>query len=122
MTEMMQLISEKEYDKAFTLTSAEFQKNTVRESFEALINTDTGKALFTGFQSLSFDEFTVNSGTQYGTYYEYSGTVSYDNGDLGDILVRLVREDSVLKVNYFNIKVSPERVLSFQPEKKAIAE
>ena len=112
MTEIMNFMEKKDYKGVYTTVSSEFQKNVPVEQIETLAK--TMNYLFDGFENVSFNSFKVNSGTQYGTYYEYSGPVKYDNGDTGEALVRFVKENGELKVLYFNVKVSAERVKLFE--------
>lgn len=112
MTEIMNFMEKKEYESVIKMGSSDFQKSVTIEQIETLAK--TMNYLFDDFQSVSCNSFRINSGTQYGTYYEYSGPVKYSNGDSGEMRAQFVKENGEFKLLYFNVKVSSERIKLFE--------
>ncbi len=106
-----QLLADQKIDEAYKLSSEVFQENVSRESMEQLADQ---KFILDGITEIHLTWFKIRKNANEPTYYDYWWTVSYNDGEIGELTAILVKENSEFKVQSFNIKTSFERVNKFK--------
>jgi hypothetical protein len=105
ITEYMQLVSNGNFEDAYNnLTSSQLKSALSFDEFEK--TTNLFKAQYSGFNKLEFKGFKITTNTSSPTIYSYSGIVTYANGNTGDLIANLVKEDGKYKIAGINIDIS----------------
>lgn len=109
---LLQLISDKKFEEAYALMSRKVQEAQPQEEFSVALS--ELEAHYSGFKNLSQAGFHVEKKSGQPTIYEYSGTVTYTDGDTGDIEATLVKEKGQWKIEYVYVEISAERLEKFK--------
>ena len=96
VTSFMQNVSSGNYQSAYDLTSKEFKESTSMDEFTRAMS--LFKAQYTEFQSQEQVGFHVEANAGQPTLYEYSAIVNYTDGDNGELIAILVKEDDDYKI------------------------
>jgi len=113
VVEYMQLVSNQEFEKAYNdIASERFKAQITLEKF--IEATELFEPQYSGFQKLEFASFSVRKNSGAPTIYEYSGIITYSNGDKGELSAFLEQENGEYKIDGINVKISPERAMLFR--------
>ena len=105
---------------AYNDLSSNDMKNAVSfEQFQEAVG--VMPCLYTGFQSLNLSGFNVQA-TNNGTFYTYTGTITYSNGDRGALSAILEKDNGEFKVYGLHINITPERFKSLCENQSSTAE
>lgn len=109
---MLELVSDKKFEKAYGLMSQKVQEAQSQEEFsKALLELG---AQYSEFKALAQTGFQAEVKSGQPTTYNYSGIITYTDGDEGDIEATLVKENGEWKIHYVYVEVSNERLEKFQ--------
>lgn len=112
VTTFLQDVSSNNLEGAYSLTSSEFQKHTSREDFIKAMT--FFKAQYSGFKEQNQTGFRIEANTLKPNLYRYTGEITYDDGDKGDLNATLIKENGEYKIQYINIVVDIKRGEKFQ--------
>ena len=112
VTIFLQDVSNNDLDGAYSLTSSEFQKATPREDFTKTMN--LFKAQYSGFKEQNQTGFIIEANTLKPNLYQYSGEITYDDGDKGRLNATLIKENGDYKIHYINIVIDIKRGEKFR--------
>ncbi len=87
-------------DGAYAMTSIEFQGATGPIAFQNFLD----QLYLADYESVSWTGFEKSTNSNYGELGELSGTVTYTGGITKSILVQLVPEDGVWKIQFLSIR------------------
>lgn len=116
VSNFMQLVSGGDLTNAYSLTSSGFKNSVSSEDFSSAMN--SFKAQYSGFQDQKQTGFSVEANAGQPTIYKYSGIISYDDGDKGEVTAKLVKEDGKWKILYISVNVEVKRMQKFQQQTK----
>lgn len=112
VTNFMEHVSSESYQSAYALTSKDFKEVTPMDNFTRALS--LFEAQYSGFQSQEQVGFYIEANAGQLTTYQYSAVVTYDNGDVGELLAVLVKEDGEYKILSMEVNVSIDRLEKFQ--------
>ena len=112
VTFFLQNVSNNELETAYDLTSDEFKQSVTKEDFEKSMS--LFKAQYSGFQKQEQVGFNVEATSGNPTLYQYSGVITYSNGDQGELEATLVKEEGEYKIQFIHVNVDLERLEKFQ--------
>jgi len=119
VSSFMQLVSNGDLTNAYSLTSSQFKDSVSPEDFDSAMN--SFKAQYSGFQDQKQTSFSVEAKTGQPTLYKYSGVVTYDNGDKGEVTAALVKEGGSWKILNIKVNIDVKRMQQFQqPTQKSV--
>lgn len=112
LTLLLEFVSDKKFAEAYGLMSETVREAQSQEEFSnALLALE---APYSGFKSISQTGFQVEAKSGQPTTYNYSGIITYTDGDEGDIEATLVKENGEWKIHYVYVEISNERLEKFQ--------
>jgi len=112
LTIFLQYLSNEEYDNAYALCSKDFKSQIPFSAFTKQMK--LFKPQYTGFKSQEQTGFMVRANIGQPTVYEYSGAITYLDGDKGSLTAKLVKEDGEWKILYVSVNISAQRLEKFQ--------
>lgn len=112
LTQVLKLLSDKKFEEAYGLMSQKVHDAQTFSEFSKSLS--ELEAQYSEFQSLSQTGFRIVEKPGQPTAYYYSGTVTYVDGDTGDIEATIVKENGEWKVEYIYIAVDEERLVKFR--------
>jgi hypothetical protein len=116
VTNFMQLVSTNDFNSAYAQTSSLFKETISMNDF---VNTMiTFKAQYSGFKEQSQTGFSVEAKAGKPTQYKYSGVITYDDGDKGEVQAVLVKENGDWKFNSVKVNIDVKRIQKFQQQNK----
>lgn len=114
VTSFLQDVSDDDLESAYAFTSDKFKEGVLFEDFAEFVSTPLGQALFTEFEEQNQTEFKVEISLRGPTLYRYIGTITYTDGNQGDLEVTLVKEEGEWKIFWVDVSVGLERMEKFQ--------
>lgn len=112
VTNFLQLVSNNDLETAYTLTSTQFKESTPKEDFIKAMS--LFKAQYSGFKEQKQTGFSVEVNAGQPTLYKYSGTITYLDGDQGELAAVLLKEDGEWKILSIRVNVDIKRLEKFQ--------
>ncbi len=97
---------------AYALTTQTFQQSVSEEGFFQVMQQD--KPQYSGFRGLTQTGFRVVANAGQPVLYEYSGSITYDNGDIGQVAATLSNESGQYEIQGINVTITPARLAEFQ--------
>jgi uncharacterized protein HemX len=101
VTSFMQNVSDGNLESAYGLASKEFKQTTSLTEFEKSVS--LYKHQYSDFQKQDQTGFSVESQSGQPTLYQYTGIITYTDGDQGDIDATLVKEAGEYKIQYIEV-------------------
>ena len=101
VTSFLQYVSSSDLESAYKLTSDEFKQSTTFEDFNS--ETSLYKSQYSDFQKLDQTGFFIEAESGRPTTYKYSGTITYTEGDKGEVEAILIKEDGEYKLQYIYV-------------------
>lgn len=101
VTSFLQYVSDSDLESAYKLTSDEFKQSTTFEDFNS--ETSLYKSQYSDFQKLDQTGFFIEAESGRPTTYKYSGTITYTEGDEGEVEAILIKEDGEYKIQYIYV-------------------
>lgn len=98
-------------DSAHTMLAEGFKKKMTKEALASFFAQN--KPLFSGFKSQVNTGYSANTDVGSPTVYSYTGDITYDNGDIGEVSAKFIKENGELKLVGINVKVDPKRIEDF---------
>jgi hypothetical protein len=111
VTEFLVNVSTSNLEAAYKLTSEDFKKSTPREDFATMLT--QFEAQYSGFQDQSQTGFYVRADAGKPTFYDYTGTVTYTDGDSGEVTATLLKENGEWKILGIEISIDANRLRKF---------
>lgn len=112
LTLFLELVSDKKLEEAYGLTSEELRGAQSQEEFSNDLS--TLEAQYSEFKSISQTGFFAEAKSGQPTTYEYSGIITYTDGDEGSVEATLVKEKGEWKIQYVYVEISNDRLEKFQ--------
>ncbi len=108
LTNFLTLVSAGNLTSAYALTAKDFQQSIPEASFAQMIQKNN--AQYSGFQKLTQTGFNVAANTGQPIRYQYAGSITYNNGDIGKLTATLLNENGGYKIEKVNVTVTPARL------------
>jgi len=119
ISSFMQHVSDRKYHDAYALTSNDFKEATPVSEFTRAMS--IFKAQYTDFQFQEQAGFHIEANAGEPTLYEYTGIITYADGDQGELFAVLVEEGGEYKISYIEVNVPLDRIEKFQKsEQKSV--
>lgn len=112
----MQSVSSGDLNNAYALTSTEFQKSLPRADFDSAMN--TFGAQYSGYKEQKQTGFSIQANVGEPTIYKYSGEITYEDGDKGEVEASLVKEANDWKIVYIKVDIDIKRMQKYQQATK----
>lgn len=117
ITNFLNDVSSNNFDSAYMLTSNDFKKSTPKEDFIKAMS--LFKAQYSGFSEQKQTGFSVETNAGQPTLFKYSGVITYNDKDQGELSAVLVKEDNVWKILFIGVNVNLKRLEKFQQTNKS---
>lgn len=88
--------SKGDFESAYQLTSTEFKQTTTFVDFKSDITSLPGH--YSDFENLEQTGFYIEAKSGQPTVYQFSGIITYINGDEGDVETTLIKEDGEYRI------------------------
>jgi hypothetical protein len=111
ITEFLVNVSTSDLDAAYELTSEGFRKSTSKEDFATMLT--QFEAQYSGFQEQQQTGFYVRADAGQPTFYDYTGTVTYTDGDSGEVTATLLKENGEWKILGIEVSIGVDRLRKF---------
>lgn len=112
VTTFLTAVSNKDYGSAYQLSSTNFQKLFTLDVFSK--DMEIFKAQYSGFASVKQTNVSFYISIGQPAQYTYTGTITYNDGDIGDVQATFVKERGDWKINSIFAYVNVERLKKFQ--------
>lgn len=113
ITNYLELISSNNISDAYDLTSKDFKKEFPEQKFSEMMSSYEYEPRFKHFKSQRLTSIKINQ-TNDKKIYIYSGEITYDDGDKGQLNATLIREGDEAKIQEIDVKVGWERTKKFR--------
>lgn len=114
ITSFLRYVSDNDLDSAYLLFSSKVKETIPKDDFIRTMN--AFKAQYSGFESQEQTGFSIEKNVGQPTMFNYSGVITYDDGDKGNISAILVKDDGEWKIYNIEVSVGINRIEKFQQQ------
>jgi len=116
VTSFLQNVSDNNLDTAYSLTSNDFKRATPKEDF--VKSMQIFKAQYSGFKEQNQTGFKIVTNAGKPTQYQYTGEITYTDGDTGDLYATLIKENDEWRIYSIVVDIDIKRMEKFQQAQK----